>query len=74
MAKYKVGFKNIFLCSVINNEGTSPINKKIMLYLFKKPIAKAIAPIQSHLKSFVLIYFSNIKYKTVQLSTSNELG
>ena len=74
MARYKAGFKNIFLCSVIKNEGTSPINKKTMLYLFKKPIAKPIAPIYNHFASLVLIYFSTIKYKTVQLSTSKELG
>ena len=74
MARYKAGIKNIFLYSVINKEGISPINRKTMLYLFKKPNAKTIAPIYSHFKSSVLIYFSNIKYKAVQQNTSKELG
>ena len=45
MAKYKVGLKNIFLCSVSNKDGKSPIKRKTILYLFKKPIANTVEPI-----------------------------
>ena len=61
IAMYKCFCRNIFRCSVNKMAGNKPISKKTILYLLKKPKAKATAVVYNHLEAEVLIYFTMAK-------------